>query len=507
MTTSTFIGFVVYFVLIFSASLKIPVRSAELLNPAHCGLLPFEPTSDRFIVLGAKDPPDKGLGNLLIFYPSAYYYGLLTSRFMVIDDNSYLGQLCLVIKCGFPLLSEIGTIYPDIFSREHLSEIKTYFVMDFLRMFETNQHVNNTLITVSGYDGKSDWWLFFNHTAHCISKLSGCYIGDVGCSDRFAFQQLITGPITLPHDLRIRAEKRMKGIPQNWKQAYFTLPHRYLPRYDFAIHLRNQFDHFEQEFDVQHPDYKTEVKDWLDNFDSRVVFQYLYHRLKEELDILRPQVKLNSPWYNKNVKKSPRSSKRRSSHPVYIYLSADNQDVKEAFRNYIMDDTALINGYQVRLVTLESSAVYHVKNIEQMKAKTNGSGIFDMAFDWYALSLSNVILTWRKGGTRSFSTFVTSAQRMSGTKDYSRNFTHNGTDSGRGVGPTAYQLAQLKNGEMRFEAHHAYAYYPGLDQKEEVWIEMARKAQKELKYHSTNRNNDSLQLLSGEDISPETTSL
>ena len=44
-------------------------------------------------------------------------------------------------------------------------------------------------------------------------------------------------------------------------------------------------------------------------------------------------------------------------------------------------------------------------------------GLLDLVFDWYALSLANVVFAWRKGGTDMISTFVHSAQRVSGTTE------------------------------------------------------------------------------------------
>ena len=45
------------------------------------------------------------------------------------------------------------------------------------------------------------------------------------------------------------------------------------------------------------------------------------------------------------------------------------------------------------------------------------TGLLDVVFDWYSLALSNTVIGWRKGYTEHVSTFVHSAQRVSGTTE------------------------------------------------------------------------------------------
>jgi hypothetical protein len=44
-------------------------------------------------------------------------------------------------------------------------------------------------------------------------------------------------------------------------------------------------------------------------------------------------------------------------------------------------------------------------------------GLLDIVFDWYSLTLANTVIAWRKGFTGHVSTFVHSAQRVSGTTE------------------------------------------------------------------------------------------
>ena len=64
------------------------------------------------------------------------------------------------------------------------------------------------------------------------------------CHDRHALQRLIRGPFK--QSLTDMEEKRIIGVPANLRHAIMTLPHVYAPRLDAAVHLRSQFQHFEQ---------------------------------------------------------------------------------------------------------------------------------------------------------------------------------------------------------------------------------------------------------------------
>ena len=67
----------------------------------------------------------------------------------------------------------------------------------------------------------------------------------VTCAERHAFQRLIRGPFI--SDLSHEEEKRIHGVPDNVKHAILALPHAFAPRFDAAIHLRTQFQSFENQ--------------------------------------------------------------------------------------------------------------------------------------------------------------------------------------------------------------------------------------------------------------------
>lgn len=99
-------------------------------------------------------------------------------------------------------------------------------------------------------------------------------------------------------------------------------------------------------------------------------------------------------------------------------------------------------------------------------------------FDWYALSLANIVLAWRKGSTDMISTFVHSAQRVSGIvvllaflvrvirdDDCCVNVSAGTTERtdvnapvGHGIGTKGYQLVRDRRGNMRWAQMWSYSF-------------------------------------------------
>lgn len=49
----------------------------------------------RFLIIGNDENGGAGLGNLLIFFPAAFYFAALTGSDIVINDKSILGKVNL----------------------------------------------------------------------------------------------------------------------------------------------------------------------------------------------------------------------------------------------------------------------------------------------------------------------------------------------------------------------------------------------------------------------------
>ena len=55
-----------------------------------------------------------GIGNFLIFFPAAYYFGVFTGRDLLVIDDSLIGELCSVLQCGFPKYNGVAAAYPGM---------------------------------------------------------------------------------------------------------------------------------------------------------------------------------------------------------------------------------------------------------------------------------------------------------------------------------------------------------------------------------------------------------
>ena len=104
---------------------------------------------------------------------------------------------------------------------------------------------------------------------------------------------------------------------------------------------------------------------------------------------------------------------------------------------------------------IKTKGIIHVKNLKKMKEMTMNEGILDLIFDWYALSLTNVVLAWRKGSTHMVSTFVQSAARVSGTMK--RSIIHRALGKG-GVGTFGIQLQRNKQGHYFWNPFWIYGF-------------------------------------------------
>jgi hypothetical protein len=80
--------------------------------------------------------------------------------------------------------------------------------------------------------------------------------------------------------------------------------------------------------------------------------------------------------------------------------------------------------------------------------------MLDLVFDWYALSLSNIVFAWRKGSSHLVSTFVHSAQRVSGTLERTNPY----APVGHGIGTKGYQLMKDKRGNPKWDLMWTYTF-------------------------------------------------
>ena len=250
----------------------------------------------KFLLFGGEGG---GLGNFLIFFPSAYYFAALTGREIVIIDNSLLGEVCKVVICGYPFLSTMTEAYPEYFDDEAMKGVKGLKVMQFRDYFEKwpkdpLEVKDAPLLRADGYKYGSEWWLGLKYAESCMQHITGCEVrDDVACGDRHALQKLIVGPFR--SKFTVEEESRILGVPKHVKHGILSLKHSLSPRFEVAVHLRTQFKHFEWLVgpkDDKWKDAEEELHSWLDSKDGdkgfsifRAMEQKLLEVLGQELSI------------------------------------------------------------------------------------------------------------------------------------------------------------------------------------------------------------------------------
>eukprot|EP00605_Chrysophyceae_sp_TOSAG23-4_P001448 GSChrysophyteH1.ASY1.ANO1.1576.1 assembled CDS len=400
----------------------------------------------RFLIIGSDDSVGAGLGNLLIFFPAAYYFAAFTGRDIIISDRSTIGELCHILKCGFPFVSEMALAYPGILTPEAIGRAREIKKQDFQK-HEEGAEIEDLVVRAWGYKPESDWWVYFGETTQCVAKFTSCDLGDVTCAERHAYQRLIRGPFI--SDLSVNEEERIHGVPENIKHSILALPHAFAPRFDAAIHLRTQFASFERQDHLNSTESKAEVQEWLHG-EGKTVFEHMESKLLEEIGADRLH-RTNHTLHHGII--SPLSGNATAADPIYVYLAADNEEVKEALAQQL--EQKHDDHYEIKVMRVRTNGIFHVKNLAKMKDLSQGEGVMDMVFDWYALSLANVVLAWRKGGTHLVSTFVHSAARLSGTT--ARTSYKKELGKG-GVGTLGTQLQQNKHGGYFWNPFWLYGF-------------------------------------------------
>lgn len=172
-------------------------------------------------------------------------------------------------------------------------------------------------------------------------------------------------------------------------QSILSSSHSAAPRFDIAIHLRNQFVSFEKHFDRNDSRYKREVETWMNSSQCSNTFAKI-----EEL-FLKVIRNLTLDGIE--------------TLPLHVYIAADNAQVKNAMITRLERNPNIT--HHVDLMYMETKFVYHVKNLTKLKEDSFNEGMMDLTFDWYALSLADTILSWR-GHSHFVSSFVRSAERV-----------------------------------------------------------------------------------------------
>lgn len=307
----------IYFVVL--SCLAYAEQSGNSTSAIRCrapGTMEFGRNNHKFLIFGCDHCNGAGVGNSLIFFPAAYHFAVISGREIILPDNSNAGQVCKTIRCGTPLLSEMVHAFPDILSKEKIAAAKQYKVFQFMEFIRGETKIDEPVIYVDGFVAyRSDWYHAHPNGLECINRITGCYPGDTNCADRHALQALIQGPFI--SSLTAKEEERVRGVPDHFKHAILNLPHAYSPRIDIAIHMRNQFTHFENQASINSTGYVTEVQTWLNSSDCQTVFKLMGERLEAEMADSRA------------------IASRAADEPLYVYVACDNEDVKDALVYYL----------------------------------------------------------------------------------------------------------------------------------------------------------------------------
>jgi hypothetical protein len=395
----------------------------------------------KFLLIGGVGA---GIGNFLVFFPAAYYFAVLTGRIIVLIDDSLIGEMCLVLNCGFPTLSEMSLAFPDSFPNYLKEPVRSAKVLNFHQHIGSEVVIEDTMVRADGYMYKSGWYLGRNFTGSCIAILTGCGEEDVSCHDSHALQSLVKGPFKDPF---VKKESdRIIGVPKVIIERILNLSHHSVPRLNASVHLRCQFKHFEQLIGPEDGDRwieaQTELHGWLDSKDADKGNQ-LFKVMSDKIVTQIPSLKMkegrrklvNESKYGNGTLEN--ETTEDISHHIYFYLASDNEIVKEAFALYLTNKYMNIKVIRVK----NNGVIVHAKNIGYLKQAGNNTGSFDLALDWYALSLSNLVFAWRRD-TDFLSTFAQSARRINGHIDPG---SHNYSSNSKG-----FQLTGFHRGEGKW---------------------------------------------------------
>jgi hypothetical protein len=149
--------------------------------------------SRKYLLVGF---PGGGVGNTLIFFPAAYYFAMLSSRIILIDDTagSLISEICTVLHCGYPLYSEVADAFPALFTEKQKKIMKGVKASEFNQYINGQIALDQMLLHAHGHAFQSGWYFQRDFAEKCVVSQTGCFNEDVDCHDRSRFGlELILG--------------------------------------------------------------------------------------------------------------------------------------------------------------------------------------------------------------------------------------------------------------------------------------------------------------------------
>ena len=103
---------------------------------------------------------------------------------------------------------------------------------------------------------------------------------------------------------------------------------------------------------MQDVGYKQEVSDWLNSTECKMVFSSLESKLLEQFHKLRPPA-------TTALASNSSSKVEDAPDPVYVYLAADNEDVKDKFHNLLMSKKEFSDKMKVSYLLFKYNNMLH----------------------------------------------------------------------------------------------------------------------------------------------------
>ena len=365
-----------------------------------------------------------GFGNSLVPFPAAFYFAAFTGRSILIYDHSALGYSCQYLQCGFKHTSELTTKYPNF--TQLIQDALDLTHVDFSNHIRGERNITSQFVADYSLTPKSDWWAYNPEARECVNKLTGCPMGDVMCSERFALQSLIRGPFN-KKNFSADERKLVENLPDNIKESLPLVARDSLPRYDVGIHLRSQLHSFET-LTSNHSAQDLQME--TDRLLNSTLIHSVFNVLKERVMQLVGQ--------------------QKGATNFNVFIASDNEILKSILSKEL-NQTIMIDNIAVKVSvsSLQTNGIVHVKNMYKTRDFTSYTGLIELLLDWYLLSLSKTILAWRKGN--SISSFAYSAQRISG------NMSSSDFNLKNGFGTTGFIINNDRRGRIKLDP---FWYYP-----------------------------------------------
>lgn len=342
---------------------------------------------------------------------AAYYIAATTGRNILVEDHSVFGATCRHIHCGFPYRSEY---FPNDYRRSNTSFKFIYENSDLLNKYmakemEKKDRVFHTNIVLDGFLDGVSLWPQVDEVYTCALEISGCSDGNHACVNGYAISQLLRGPFKLP--LRRHAVSRFL-VGLNTSSEMFHMPFQAMTspgrrsEIDMAIHLRLEFNGFENFDSVNSSSYRSEVEEWLASEQYKTLSTAISAQIISVLSNISTTASIKKAEYS-------------------VYLAADNASVKNVLNRHIQlavssitqTDSSSLTRMAVRIMMLNMTNILHINHHNTPMSHYNHD-TFATMFDWYAITSANSLLTWSKNELRQ-STYTQASIAMKYALNYS----------------------------------------------------------------------------------------